>query len=387
VSRHRLAVPLSDIAVDAEIEAAVERAVVSGWWSMGPRVAEFEQAWAAFCGVKSAIGVANGTAALHLALLGAGVGHGDEVILPSLNFVAAANSVAHVGAVPVFCDVKGEHDLNLDPEDLEAAVGPRTKAVIALHYAGFPCDMDALLAIAERQGFVVIEDAAHAPGASVDGRMCGALGDIGCFSFFANKNLPVGEGGMVVTNDATLAERVRLLRSHGMTRLTWDHDHGHAHGYDVVSAGFNYRLDELRAAVGLVQLGRLQARNAARARIVARYRELLDGVDGLSLPFGEHEQRSSAHHLAVVLLPHGAPRPAIQKEMERRGVQTSVHYPPIHRFSAYAAVGSRRPLPRTERLAERLLTLPLYAHMTDDQVEAVAEAVCEAVAGAATPAS
>ena len=177
---------------------------------------------------------------------------GDEVILPSLNFVAAANSIGHTGATPVFCDISGPDDLNLDPADLEAAVAPSTKAVLLLHYGGYPCDVAAVRDFAEEHGLIVLEDAAHAPGARWHGEPCGSLGRVGCFSFFSNKNLPVGEGGMIVTDDDDLAQSLRLLRSHGMTTLTWERHRGHASSYDVVARGFNYRLDELRAAIGLV---------------------------------------------------------------------------------------------------------------------------------------
>ena len=370
-------VPLSDVTVDDELVEAVLAVVRSGWWSMGPRVEEFERDFAAFCGAEHAIAVANGTAALHLALLAVGCAPGDEVVVPSLNFVAAANTIKHTGAEPVFCDIVGPEDLNLDPADVEAAVSQKTKAMIVLHYAGFPCDMAALDEIAERHGIAVVEDAAHAPGASLGGRMCGTLGNVGCFSFFANKNLPVGEGGMLVTDDEELAARLRLLRSHGMTTLTWDRHRGHASSYDVVLPGFNYRLDEVRAAVGTVQLQRLPEENAGRARVAARYREALDGQQGLIMPFGaDNPDRVPSHHLAVVLLREGADREAVRGALNEGGIQTSVHYPPIHTFSAYRSEAGR-PLPQTDAVAERLLTLPLYGRMTDEQVDAVVEGLLQ----------
>jgi dTDP-4-amino-4,6-dideoxygalactose transaminase len=376
----RLSVPLADVLVDDEIVDAVSEAVKSGWWSMGPRVAEFERAFADFCGARHALAVSSGTAALHLALVATGSRPGDEIIMPSLNFVAAANVVCHTGAVPVFCDIRGPHDLNLDPDDLEAVVTPRTKGILVLHYGGFPCDMDAVLEIAERHRLIVIEDAAHAPGAIWRDRACGTLGAVGCFSFFANKNLPVGEGGMVVTNDDDLAARVRLLRSHGMTALTWDRDRGHAHAYDVVAPGFNYRMDEFRAAVALVQLERLTDANLSRARLAERYRSLLDGVNGVLMPFGRRaDGASAAHHLAVVLLPPGIRRDAVREALHEQGIQTSVHYPPIHGFSFYAEAFSDRRLRRTEEVAERILTLPLYAHMAEDDVDRVVGALSQAV--------
>jgi dTDP-4-amino-4,6-dideoxygalactose transaminase len=380
VETSRWQVPLSDVAIDDELRAAVAETLDSGWWSMGPRVAGFEAAFADFIGVESALAVANGTAALHLALLAIDCGPGDEVVLPSLNFVAAANTIAHTGATPVFCDIRGEDDLNLDPADVEAALSPRTKAIVVLHYGGFACDMAAVRELAGSRGIDIVEDAAHAPGATWRGERCGALGRIACFSFFSNKNMPVGEGGMIVTGDAKLAERVRLLRSHGMTTLTWDRHRGHAGGYDVLAQGFNYRLDEIRAAMGLVQLRRLPDENAARAQIAARYRSLLHGEGGLSMPFADEEEGTvSSHHLAVVLLPQGCDRDAVRAALSEERIQTSVHYPPIHLFTQYRETGAQRPLPRTEEVAARLLTLPLYGQMEDAQVELVADQLLAAV--------
>jgi dTDP-4-amino-4,6-dideoxygalactose transaminase len=376
LSDRRWKVPLADVAVGDELVDAVLEVVRSGWWSMGPRVEEFEQAFAEFTGARHAVAVANGTAALHLALLAAGCEDGDEVVVPSLNFVAAANTILHTGADAIFCDVAGPGDLNLSVSDLEAAVTNRTKAIVVLHYGGYPCDMEAVLELAAQRGLTVIEDAAHAPGATYGGRVCGTLGALGCFSFFSNKNLPVGEGGMIVTDDDRLAEHIRLLRSHGMTTLTWDRHRGHASGYDVLLPGFNYRLDEVRAVVGLEQLRRLPAENAARAALVARYREALDGRKGLTMPFGPAPGREPAYHLAVVLLPEGVERDEVRSALGEQGIQTSVHYPPIHGFTAYRS-RPQRALPRTDAVAPRLLTLPLFGALTEAQVDAVAEGLLQ----------
>jgi dTDP-4-amino-4,6-dideoxygalactose transaminase len=374
----RWTVPLSDVLVDDEIEQAVADVVRSGWWSMGPRVAEFERAFADLCRAKHALAVANGTAALHLALLALELGPGDEVLVPSLNFVAAANTIAHTGATPVFCDVVGPADLTVDPADLEAAITPKTRAILVMHYGGHACRMDEIAELAAQHGLPVIEDAAHAPGGQFRGRACGTIGAVGCFSFFSNKNLPVGEGGMVVTQDDALAEKMRLFRSHGMTTLTWDRHRGHAASYDVVLQGFNYRLDELRAAIGLAELGRLTEGNAARGRIVGLYRAALDGVAGISMPFAPRPDVLATYHLAVVVLPEHKPRAEVQAALAERRIQTSVHYPPIHMFSAYRAE-AQRSLPVTEAVADRLVTLPLFPHMTDAQVSTVIEAVLAAV--------
>jgi dTDP-4-amino-4,6-dideoxygalactose transaminase len=383
MSVDRWQVPLSDVATDEELVRAVADTVESGWWSMGPRVAEFEQAFGELTGSKHALAVANGTAALHLALLAVECGPGDEVLVPSLNFVAAANTIVHTGATPVFVDIVGDHDLNMDPADVEAAITPKTKAIVVLHYGGYASDMDALERIAADNGVTLVEDAAHAPGGSWNGRKCGTFGAVGCFSFFSNKNLPVGEGGMIVTDDDELKERLRLLRSHGMTTLTWDRHRGHAHSYDVVTHGYNYRLDEIRAALGLVQLRRLPAENAGRAEISRRYRERLHGTAGITMPFPDPQaQEHSSHHLAVVLLPAGIDRIAVRERLTEQRIQTSVHYPPIHRFSAYDELGARRELPRTDAVADRVVTLPLYAALTDDQVNAVVTELVAAVEAA-----
>jgi dTDP-4-amino-4,6-dideoxygalactose transaminase len=372
-------VPLSDVVGDDELVEAAADAVRSGWWSSGPRVAELEDRFAAYTGTQHALAVANGTAALHLALVALGIGPGDEVITPSLTFVAAANAVRLTGATPVFCDIGGPDDLNLDTADVESAITERTKAVLVLHYGGFPCDMDTVLELAARHGIAVVEDAAHGLGARIGDRSCGTLGAVGCFSFFANKNLPIGEGGMVVTDDPELADRLKLLRSHGMTTLTWDRHRGHASSYDVLTVGFNYRLDEIRAAMALVQLERLPALTRRRGALAERYVERLHGVAGIVVPFAGADRAAAAHHLAVVVLPEHTDREQVRAALAQAGVQTSVHYPPVHRFTAYQGQSTRE-LPRTESVADRLLTLPLYPTLSDAHLEHVVESVLAAVA-------
>ena len=374
-------IPLADIRPDPDVLDAVLDVVSSGWWSMGPRVAAFEEAFAGLCGVTDALAVANGTAALQLALAAIGCGPGDEVVLPSLYFVAAANAVVLAGAKPVFCDIVGERNLNLDPADLELKLGSRTKAVIVLHYGGHPCDMDAVLDACRRREIPVVEDAAHAIAATYRGKTAGSLADVGCFSLFSNKNLPVGEGGVVVTSDADLAARLRLLRSHGMTTLTWDRHRGHADTYDVVMPGFNFRMDEIRAAIGLAELRRLPEWNERRADLVNQYRTVLDGRFGVGIAMPTQPEITSAHHLAVAVFASQEARVAAAKELKERRIQTSVHYPPIHLFSAYRRTGVS--LPRTEAVASRVLTLPLYPHMPDEAVTSVADAIASAEATSA----
>jgi len=260
-------IPLADVDLGPEEEAAVLDVLRRGWLSMGEVTAAFEAEFAALTGARHALAVTNCTAALHLAGLALGWGPGDEVIVPSLTFVATANAVRYTGATPVFADITGESDFSLSAQDAAERITPRTKAIIVVHYAGHAADMGAILALAERHGLAVVEDVAHAPGADLDGRALGTWGNIGCFSFFANKNMTTGEGGMVTTDDDELAARLRLLRSHGMTSLTWDRHKGHAWSYDVVAPGYNYRIDEVRAAIGRVQLAKVTAANSSpRAR-------------------------------------------------------------------------------------------------------------------------
>ncbi len=374
-------VPLMDVTLGAEEMEAVAAVLRSGWLSMGPRTRLFEDEFARFLGAPFALGVANGTAALHLASLALGLGPGDEVLCPALTFVATANAILYTGARPVFADINGPEDLNLSPADAARKVTPRTKAIMAVHYAGYPCDLDGLGAVAREHNLKIIEDAAHAPGAvyrSAGGdRMVGAVGDVGCFSFFANKNLTTGEGGLVVCRDPEMADWMRAARSHGLTSLTWDRHRGHGFDYDVTCLGYNYRLDEMRAALGTVQLAKLPAANARRRGLTSRYRKNLQDIQGLILPFAA-ELETSACHLFPVVLPPGADRPAFMAALATAGIQTSVHYPPIPHFSAYQRLwppGFDHGLPRTAEVAPRLVTLPLFPTMTEAQLDKVVAAV------------
>ena len=372
-------VPLSDIDFGIEEEQAVLQVLKSRWLTMGEVTQAFEQEFARYLGVQHALALTNCTAALHLACLAAGLGPGDEVILPSLTFVATANAVRYTGATPIFADIVSEEDLNISPQAIEACLSPRTRAILVVHYGGYVCDMPAILALADKHGLRVIEDAAHAIGSSLDVRAVGGWGDIACFSFFSNKNMTTGEGGMLTTNDPALAERLRLLRSHGMTTLTWDRHQGRANSYDVVELGYNYRIDELRAAIGRVQLGRLEANNQRRRQLTRTYRERLSGLD-LTIPF-EGYRGISAAHLLPLILPVGVDRFAFMEQMKARGVQTSVHFPPIHRFSAYNNNRNFTPqsLVITENICSREVSLPLFPALTEADLDIVVQAVKESL--------
>jgi dTDP-4-amino-4,6-dideoxygalactose transaminase len=377
----RWRVPLADVVVPEADIAAVADVYRSGWLSMGPETEAFEADFAAYTGADHAVAVANGTAALHLICLAAGLGPGDEVVVPSMTFVATVNAVAYTGATPVFADVAGLTEPWLARDAVAAAITPRTRAIMTLAYGGHPGQTQSLAALAAERGLVLLEDAAHAAGTRVGDRHAGTFGAAGAFSFFSNKNLAVGEGGMAITGDADLAARMRLLRSHGMTTLTWDRYRGHASSYDVIARGFNYRIDEPRAALARRRLARLDAENERRAQLDARYRDALADVTGLVAALPPAPGARSAHHLFAVVLDEGADGAAFRAALEARGIQTSLHYPPAHRFTAFA--GQAAVLPVTEAYGDRAVTLPLFATMTEQQHDWVLDAVRGALAGSA----
>lgn len=364
----RWRVPLADVRVSEDDIAAVAQTYRSGWLSQGPRTREFEEAIEAYTGAGHAIAVTNCTAALHLMAQVAGLGPGDEAIVPSLTFVATANAIAYTGATPVFADVVGITEPWLDPASVATRITSRTKAIVGMQYGGHPGETPALRALAAAHGLVLLEDAAHALGTRIGDEHAGTLGFAGAYSFFSNKNLAVGEGGMVVCRDEETAAKLRLLRSHGMTTLSWQRHQGHAHSYDVVALGHNYRMDEARCALGLSRLQRLDDENAARAAIDKLYRELLADVRSVQPALSAPAGATLAHHLFTVVLDAGCDRDAVRERLSAAGVQSSIHYPPAHTFEIYRGDAV---LPVTDEYARRTLTLPMFAHMTEEQVEIV----------------
>ncbi len=252
-------------------ENAVLETMRSRWISTGPKTVEFENKFASMLKVKHAVALSNCTVALHLALKVLGIKEGDEVICPSLTFVATVNSIRYLNAIPVFADIKSYNDLTIDPVDIESKITGKTRAIVVMHYGGFACDMDAILKIAKNNNLKVVEDACHAPLSEYNGKKLGTIGDIGCFSFFSNKNISTGEGGMLVSDNLKLSERVKLLRSHGMTSLSYERAKGHSTSYDVIDLGFNYRMDDIRASIGIVQLDKLENDLNKRAYIRKMY--------------------------------------------------------------------------------------------------------------------
>lgn len=368
-------IALADLDLGQAEEDAVLAVLRSRWLTSGEVTRRFEEAFARQVGARHAVAVSNATAGLHLACVVAGLKPGDEVIVPSLTFVATAAAILYAGAKPVFADIVSETDLTVSPQSIAERITARTRAIIPMHYGGYACDMDAIMVLAAKHGLTVIEDAAHAPGASLDGRGLGTWGRAGVFSFFSNKNLATGEGGMLVTDDEEFARRARLLGSHAMTSLTWDRHQGHAWSYDVTDVGFNYRLDEIRSAIGLVQLEKLERNNQRRRSLTGLYhRELAIDGPGLGLPFLKHRGQSAGHILPI-LLPSGNDRVRFMEHMKSKGIQTSIHYPPAHGFSHYRRAVEHQPLPVTEEVAAREVTLPLHPLLSDAQVGEVIAAV------------
>ena len=373
-------VPLTDIAMPEEDVQAVLECLDSGWLTMGPRTQAFEEALAGFVGSPHAVTVSSGTAALHLSCLAAGIGPGDEVIVPAFTFVASAEAARYVGAEPVLCDVRSPQDFNIDPEDAASRITPRTRAIVAVHFCGYPADVLALRELCDAHGLVLIEDCAQAIGARIDdaGRQVGTVGELGAFSFFSKKQLCVGEGGMVTTAEEELAGRVRLLRSHALTSSTWDRHRGHDPAYDVIDVGFNYRLDEPRAALGLSRLVRLEENIATRRAIVRAYRERLAGVAGIELAFDDQAVERSSHFAFPVLLKDRATRDRFRDEVKANGIQTT-WYPALHAFTEYRQFAPADGLPMTTEVADRHCALPLSSTMDEAAVETVVDVVRDAL--------
>jgi dTDP-4-amino-4,6-dideoxygalactose transaminase len=375
-------VPLTDLKVPEQDVEAVLEALGSGWLTMGPRTDAFEAALAEYTGARHALAVSSGTAALHLACLACGLGPGDEVIVPALTFVASASAPRYAGARPVLCDVCGAHDFNVDVEQVAKAITPRTRAVIAVHFCGYPADVEALRGLCDDHDLMLIEDCAQAIGARLtgSGAQVGTVGELGAFSFFSKGQLCVGEGGMVTSGDEQLAARVRLLRSHAMTTGTWDRHLGHDPNYDVVDIGFNFRIDEPRSALGLSRLERLEDDISARRATVRAYRERLAGIPGLELAWDDGAVERSSHFAFPVLLADREARDRFRTALKDAGVQTT-WYPALHTFSEYAQADGSDRFPAASEAADRHCALPLGASMQEEDVAIVVDAVRGAHSG------
>jgi dTDP-4-amino-4,6-dideoxygalactose transaminase len=361
--------------------AAVEECIRNGWLTTGPKVREFEDAFARAAGVRHAIAVNSCTAALHIGLLAAGAGPGDDVVMPSLTFVAGAQCTLEIGARPVFCDVDPQ-TLTAGVEQFAAALTPKTRAIVAMPYGGRPHDAQAIAAFCKDRGVAFIEDAAHAAGMLDRGTWAGTHSDLAAYSFYATKNLTTAEGGMLLTNDDRIMERARVLSLHGMDKDAWKrYSQKGSWRYEVREPGFKYNMPDIAAAMGLVQLQRLDEMQARRDRIAQRFHEELAGIPGIALqaPTANAADRHSWCMFVIRIDEHraGTTRDAFIEAMKERNIGTSVHYIPTHHFSAYRGFASE--LPATERLAREIVSLPLYPTMSDRDVDDVVAAVRDAV--------
>jgi dTDP-4-amino-4,6-dideoxygalactose transaminase len=377
---------LAEPTLGAEEAQVAKEVVENGWLSMGPRTKAFEEAFAAKHGSAHAIAVANGTAALHLSLLALDIGPGVEVIQPSMTFAASANMTIAAGATPVFADIISPQEPTIDPEDVARRITPRTRVVIVMHYGGYPARMAELMALCDEHKLLLVEDACHGPAQRVPelgDRALGTFGALGTFSFFANKNMTTGEGGMILSDDGELAAKLRLLRSHGMTSLSWDRHRGHASSYDVMVHGLNYRIDDLRSAIGLIQLEKLEKANSARRAVAQIYARVFDEakLPDVAYVFGDRPSDGAAH-IAAILVP-ASKRDDIRKALHDARIQTSLHYPPIHFFSAFADKGNAAglataQLPNTEEFASRVITLPIYPGLGTENAVLIADTFIQA---------
>lgn len=370
-------IPLFDLNFSDEEGQAVLDTIKANWISSGPMCEQFERKFAEMLGAKYAITIANCTAALHLALDVLNIKDGDEVICPSLTFVASVNSIRYVNAIPIFCDVVSEEDLSIDPKKILELITEKTKAILVVHFAGFSCNMKEIMSIAKKYNLKVIEDACHGPLSEYHGKKLGVIGDIGCFSFFSNKNISTGEGGMIVTNNEMLYTSIKLKRSHGMTTMSYQRASGHSTAYDVVELGYNYRMDDMRAAIGLVQLNKIEKDLAQRAVVRQWYLEdLADAKDFFWIPYALNTEFSSNYIFPIVLKPYDRiSRDVVRDKLHENGIQTSIHYPAVHRFTIYKSYAPRKNMAITEFVTDNEITLPMYAKLARQDVRYITDTV------------
>lgn len=358
---------------EKEAQAAYDT-IKSGWISTGPKNAELEQMFIDQWHVKYAVSMSNCTDSLHVCCMVCGFGPGDEVICPSLTFAASCNCIRYVGATPVFADIVGPEHINIDPKDIEAKITPRTKGIIVVHMAGFPADMDAIMDIAKKHNLKVIEDACHGPLSEYKGKKLGTIGDCASFSFFSNKNISTGEGGMFITNNEEMAQKARLIRSHGMSTMSYQRASGHATEYDITCLGYNFRMDDIRAAIAIEQLKKLLGDLETRIAVRKRYVDRLTKNPRIAIPFADNTEFVSNYIFPIVILDSTKEKRNVLREfIHAAGIQTSVHYPAAHRFSTYKELAAV--LPQTEYVTDNEVTLPMYAALSMEQVDFICDTV------------
>jgi dTDP-4-amino-4,6-dideoxygalactose transaminase len=376
-----MTVPFHVAAVGEEEAQAAADVIRSGWLTMGQRTFEFERKFAAYVGAPHAIAVVSGTAALHLALEAFGIQAGDEVLLPTTTFTATAEVVCYLGARPVLVDVE-PHTMNLDPADAERRITSRTKAIIPVHIAGVPCEMQQIQDLASAHGLRVVEDAAHALPASYHGTPIGALSEVTAFSFYATKTLTTGEGGMLTTGNDQIAERMRIMRLHGIEREAWKRYSGDGSWfYQVLEAGFKYNMTDIAAAIGLVQLGKCDDLSTVRHAVAERYTAAFSGIASLQVPDNHTDRKTSWHLYVLRIRPENLSidRDRFIAELKNRGIGTSVHFIPLHLHPFYQKQFGYKPgdFPQAEAEYARAFSLPIYPTMTDAEINAVITAVSE----------
>lgn len=345
---------------------------------MGPKVIEFENKFASMLKVNHAAAFSNCTTALHLAMKLCDLKENDEVICPSLTFVATINAIKYLNAVPVFADIKSYENLTIDPDDIERKITNKTKAIVVMHFGGFACDMDAIMSIANKHKLKVIEDACHGPLSEYKGKKLGTIGDVGCFSFFSNKNLSTGEGGMLITNSINYFEKAKLLRSHGMTSLSYERSKGHSTNYDVIDLGYNYRMDDLRASIGVVQLNKLKEDLIKRSVVRQSYIKKLNGIDDIIVPFETYSEFASNYIFPIVLRNSNLEkRELLRNKLHTAGIQTSVHYPPVHLFSIYK--DEKVSLPKTEYVSDCEISLPMHSQLSEDDISYICKVLIDSL--------
>jgi dTDP-4-amino-4,6-dideoxygalactose transaminase len=360
-------IPLFDLNFDSKETEAVVKTLESKWISTGPQTAAFENKFATMLGSKHAIALSNCTVALHLALKLVGIEPGDEVICPSLTFVATCNAIRYMDAVPVFADIESVQRPVISPVDIRTKITSKTKVILVMHYGGFACDMDEIMAIAREFNLKVIEDACHAPFSTYNGKKLGTIGDVGCFSFFSNKNISTGEGGMLVTNNDKYASRTKLLRSHGMTSLSYERAKGHSTSYDVIELGYNYRMDDIHASIGLVQLDKIEADLIKRSEVRKNYLSALKQIPNVIIPFEDYDEFTSNYIFPIVLRNVSSEqRDDVRNKLAEAGIQTSMHYPAVHRFLIYKEF--YKELPETDKMVTSMITLPMYAKLSNEEI-------------------
>lgn len=373
-------IQLSELNYDHNEIESVSNVIKREWLTMGELSTQFETEFQNYIGHKNkGIFVSSATAGLHLILMSLGIKAGDEIILPALTFVSDSNVVLQLGATPVFCDSVSLQDFNVCEKSIINSITERTKAIIVVHFAGYPMELTALKKLTRLKGIKLIEDCAHAPGASLNGVSCGNMADASFFSFFSNKNLAIGEGGMVFTEDNVLLASVRSMRSHGISSTTFDRHEGRAFTYDVNCIGLNYRADEIRAALGIEQLKKLNTGNNLRRLLCDRYRQNLANNE-IIVPFKECKRNYvSAHHIMPVILPKHCDRVRVMEKMKSKGIQTSIHYPAFSSFSAYKDYAGAFQVPVVNEICARELTLPLHPRMSGNDVDYVTKNLLEVI--------